>query len=179
MRYIDADNPTGPLLVFLPREADHEYDIDHFEDTFFIRTNYQATNFRLMETPLRNTSKDHWKDVIPHRKEVFLETFDIFKDYLVVEERRNGLIELRIRPWSGKDEHYLEFDEPAYLAYISTNKEFDTDKLRFVYESMTTPECTYDYDMSTRKRVLLKQEIVLGGFDANNYETARPASGRS
>jgi len=173
MRYIDADDPTGSVQVFLPREADHEYDIDHYKDAFYVRTNFEATNFRLVKTPVGKTGKEHWKDVIPHRDDVLLESFDVFKNYLVVEERKNGLIELRIRPWSGDKEHYLEFDEPAYLAYIGTNKELETDNLRFVYESMTTPECTYDYDMSTRERELKKQEVVLGGFDPNNYETAR------
>jgi oligopeptidase B len=102
-----------------------------------------------------------------------LEGFEIFQDHLVVEERKNGLIQMRVRPWSGEQEHYLYFGEPAYLAYIGTNYEFKTTLLRFVYESMTTPESTFDYDMTTRKRVLLKQDEILGGFDSKNYQTER------
>jgi oligopeptidase B len=126
-----------------------------------------------METPVAQTGKENWRNVIPHRDDVLLEDFEIFKDHLVVEERKNGLVEIRIRPWSGADEHYLEFDEPAYLASLKDNPTFDTTLLRFVYESMTTPESTYDYDMITRKRVLLKQDEILGGFDSKNYRTER------
>jgi oligopeptidase B len=172
-RYLDADDPQGTFTVFLPREPDHEYSVDHYGDKFYVRTNWQAKNFRMMETPVTKTGKESWRDVIAHRDDVFLEGFEIFQDHLVVEERKNGLIELRIRPWSGTDEHYLEFDEPAYLAYVSKNPDFETTTLRFVYESMKTPESTYDYDMVTRERVLLKQDEILGGFDSKNYKTER------
>jgi oligopeptidase B len=104
---------------------------------------------------------------------VLLEGFEIFRDHLVVEERKDGLIQLRIRPWSGEDEHYLDFGEPAYLAYMDDNHEFDTNVLRFVYTSMTTPTTVYDYDMVTREKTMLKQDEVLGGFDAGDYATER------
>jgi oligopeptidase B len=172
-RYLDAEKPEGSFAVFLPREADHEYGLDHYGDKFYIRTNYKAKNFRLMETPVDRVAKGNWKDVVGHREDVLLESFEIFRDFLVVEERKNGLIQLRVRPWSGKQEHYLEFDEPTYLAYIGQNLDFDTPLLRYGYESMTTPESTYDYDMGTRKQVLLKREEILGGFDSNNYATER------
>jgi oligopeptidase B len=172
-RYLAADDPQASFTVFLPREREHEYSVDHYEGKFYIRTNYEAKNFRLMETPVGKTDKKHWRDVIAHRDDVLLEGFEIFQDHLVVEERKNGLIQMRVRPWSGEQEHYLDFGEPAYLAYVSTNYEFKTTLLRFVYESMTTPESTFDYDMTTRKRVLLKQDEILGGFDSKNYQTER------
>ena len=172
-RFIDADDPTGKAVVFHPREDNLEYDVDHRGDKFYVRTNYDAENFRLMETPVSNTGKKHWRDVIAHRDDVLLESFDVFDNYLVVEERRKGLVELRIRPWDGGEEHYIDFGEPAYTANIGTNLEMKTDKLRYEYSSMTTPESVYDYDMRTREKELRKQEEVLGGFDSADYETDR------
>jgi oligopeptidase B len=172
-RYLDADDPGGEFRVFLPREPDLEYSIDHFGDHFYIRTNYEAENFRLMRTPVEQTDKEHWEDVIPHRDDVLLEYFDVFRDYLVVVERRNGLLHIRIRPWSGEAEHYIDFGEPAYLAYLSANAEIDTRVLRYGYTSLTTPNSVYDYDMETREKVLLKRDEVLGGFDPNDYVTER------
>ena len=174
-RFLDADDPTGTFTVFLPREKDHEYSIDHLGDEFFIRTNLDAKNFRLMKTPVTRTEKKHWTDVIPHREDVFLEDFDLFTNFLVAEERRDGLIHLRIRPWDG-EEHDLDFGEPAYLAYIGTNVELDTPVLRYGYTSLTTPMSVFDYDMNTRKKELKKQEEVLGGFDRDNYVTERLAA---
>jgi oligopeptidase B len=173
VRYLDATNPEGKFKVFQPRERDHEYRIDHYGDFFYIRTNHEAKNFRLMKTSVTRTGKTHWSEVIPHRDDVLLEGFDIFRDYLVVEERKKGLIQLRVRPWSGDGEHYIDFGEPAYLAFTRNNYEFDTPVLRYQYESMTTPDSVYDYDMATKEKTLLKQEEVLGGFDSNNYVTER------
>ena len=172
-QFLDANDPTGTFQVIQPRERDLEYSLDHYEDHFYIRTNLDAQNFRLMRTPVTATEKTNWEEVLPHREDTFLENFEIFKDHLVVSERKNGLIELQIRPWDGSSPHYIEFDEPAYLAYISTNPEFDTPLLRFGYESMTTPSTTYDYDMGTREKTLLKQEEILGGFNSENYITER------
>ena len=172
-RYLVADNPNGDFKVFLSREKEHEYQIDHFQDKFFIRTNDQAKNFRLMSTPVGNTGKENWQELIPHRSDVFLENFEIFNDHLVLEERKGGLIYIRIIPWEESEEHILEFDEPAYQAHISTNLQFDTPILRYVYTSMTTPNSVYDYNMVTREKVLLKRDEVLGGFDSLNYITER------
>ncbi|MFQ5570239.1 MAG: S9 family peptidase [Rhodothermales bacterium] len=172
-RYLDANDPTGTFEVFLPRERNHEYSVDHFENHFYIRTNDQAQNFRLMKTPVTATGKEHWEEVIPHRDEVFLSGFEIFKDHLVLSERKNGLTQLRVRPWDGSEEHYLDFGEPAYLAYISTNPDFNTQVLRYGYTSMTTPTSTFDYDMETREKTLLKQQEVLGGFASEDYVTER------
>jgi oligopeptidase B len=171
--YLNADHPEGQFRSFQPREEDHEYHIDHYRDRFYIRTNWDAKNFKLMQAPVGKTSKQHWKDVIRHREDVLLEDFEIFRDNLVVEERKDGLIQLRIRPWDGSDEHYLDFGEPAYLAYTRDNYEFDTEVLRYGYTSLTTPSSTYDYNMKSRKKTLLKQEEVLGGFSSDNYVTER------
>ncbi|MFQ5681864.1 MAG: S9 family peptidase [Candidatus Binatia bacterium] len=172
-RYLHADDPNGVFDVFLPREKDHEYHVDHYGDKFFIRTNDRAKNFRLMETSVEKTAKKDWQEVIAHRKEVFLEDFELFQDYLVLQERKRGLTQIRIIPWAGGNEHCLAFDEPAYQADIDRNPEFNTSILRFNYASMKTPLSIFDYDMVTRRKVLLKQEEVLGGFHQENYVTER------
>ena len=172
-RYLDADDPNGDFTVFLPRERAHEYALDHFEDRFFIHTNHEARNFRLMAAPLDRTGKENWEEIIPHRPDVLLEGFEVFRDHLVLEERREGLVQLRVMPWDGAAEHYLEFGEPAYLARTNVNLEFNTTVLRYGYTSMTTPSSIYDYDMVTREKTLLKQEEVLGGFDSADYRTER------
>jgi len=172
-RFLDADNPDSEFKIFNPREHDHEYSISHFQDKFYIVTNWNAKNFRLMETPVDQTTDFHWKEVIPHRDDVLLEDIDIFKDYLVVSERKNGLRQIRIIYQSDKTEHYLDFGEEAYLAYTTTNPEFDTELLRYGYTSLTTPNSTYDYNMTTKEKTLLKQQEVLGDFDPKNYHTER------
>jgi oligopeptidase B len=171
-RFLDADHPEGEFEIFLPREREHEYHIDHIDDRFIIRTNSEAKNFRMMETAVKNPHREHWREIIPHREDVYLGDFELFKDFLVVEERARGLTQIRVRPWSGGD-HYLEFDEPAYRAHVGTNLEFDTTTLRFEYTSMKTPLSIYDYDMNSRQRQLMKREEVLGGFDGANYVTER------
>ena len=172
-RYLDANDPTGSFALIEPRGENHEYSVDHYGNYFYLRTNWEAQNFRLMRTPLVATERRHWEEVIPHRDDVFLSSFEIFKDHLVVSERKDGLIQMRVRPWDGSDEHYLDFGEPAYLAYISTNPEFDTQILRYGYTSMTTPNSTFDYDMVSKEKTLLKEEEILGDFDKANYATER------
>ena len=172
-RFLDADNPEGEFLVIQPRERDHEYSVDHYQDKFYIHTNLDAKNFRLMETPVDKTVKENWKEVIPHRDDVLLQGFEVFKNYLVLSERKNGLTQIRVIKWADQSEYYLDFGEEAYLAYISTNPDFDTDLLRYGYTSLTTPSSTYDFDMNTKEKTLLKQQEVLGDFDPNNYVTER------
>lgn len=172
-RYVEADDPGGTFKVFLPRTRDHEYDVDHYQDSFYIRTNWQAKNFRLMKTLVSGTAQAQWQEVIPHRDNVLLESFELFRDHLVVEERKEGLVNIRIMPWSGEGDHYLDFGEPAYLAGVGENPDFNTSLLRFGYTSMTTPNSVFDYDMITHEKTLLKQEEVLGGFDPNKYCTER------
>ena len=172
-RYLDADDPGGEFRGFLPREADHEYSIDHFGDRFLVRTNWEAKNFRLMEASIGSSSKDDWTEIIGHRDDVYLGGFEIFKDHLVVSERKGGLIQMRIRPWDGGEEHYVDFGEPTYLAYFENNPEMDTTVLRYGYESLTTPDSVIDYDMVTREATLMKEQEVLGGFDKTDYRTER------
>jgi len=171
--YIRADQPDAPFKVLIPRERGHEYSANHFGDYFYILSNDHAKNFRLMRTPVAKPGRDNWEEVIPHRADVLLEDFEFFRDYLVLTERKDGLVQLRVRPWSGTNEYYLDFGEPAYLAFVSTNREFDTPLLRYVYTSLTTPSSTYDYDMRTKQKTLVKRDQILGGFDPANYVTER------
>ena len=171
--YIRADQPDASFKILFPRERGHEYSANHFGDYFYILTNDHAKNFRLMRTPVTRPSRANWEEVIPHRPDVLLEDFEFFKDFMVLSERKDGLVQLRVRPWSGKGEYYLDFGEPAYLAFVSTNREFDTPLLRYVYTSLTTPSSTYDFDMRTKQKTLLKRDQILGGFDPSNYVTER------
>jgi len=170
---LSTDDPNGSFKQFTPRENEMEYTIDHFEDKFYIVTNWNAKNFRLMETSTANTSKEHWKEMIAHREDVLLEGIEVFDQYLVVDERKAGLTDLRIINQVNKEEHYLDFGEPAYMAYISTNPEFNSEWLRFGYSSLTTPNSTFDYNMNTKEKVLKKQQEVVGGHNPEDYTTER------
>jgi oligopeptidase B len=173
-RYLAADDPEGAFRVVLPREGKHEYEADHFGDWFYIRSNDGARNFRLMRAPVAAVSKETWEEVIPHRDDVLLEGFEVFRDHLVVTERKGGLVRLRVRPWAdAQAEHYIDFGEPAYSAWLQDNRELDTSVLRYGYSSMTTPNSVYDYDMTTREKTLMKRDEILGGFDVADYATER------
>jgi oligopeptidase B len=172
-RYLEADRPFGEYKIFLAREREHEYHIDHFDDRFLIRTNDHAKNFRLMWTPVEKPEREHWQEIIPHRNDVYLGDFELFQGHFVLEERARGLTQIRVVPWSGDDGHHLAFDEPAYRTNLNVNLQFDTTTMRFEYTSMKTPLSIYDYDMATREKTLLKQEEVLGGFDSDRYATER------
>lgn len=172
-RFLDATNPNGEFQIIQPRERDHEYEVFNYQDKFYILTNLNAKNFRLMETSVRNTGKENWTEVIAHREDVLLETMEVFNNYLVLRERKNGLRQLRIINQRDKSDHYLNFGEPAYSIYSDKNLDFDTDLLRYKYTSLTTPMSNYEYNMKTREKNLLKQEEVLGGFDPANYITER------
>ena len=173
VHYLPADDPQGAFQVFLPRKREHEYSIDHCGDHFYVRTNDQARNFRLMKAPVGSTGREGWSEVIPHREDVLIEEFEVFAQHLAVVERKDALIQMRILPWEGEGEHYLDFGEPAYLAYPSENRVFDTPVLRYTYTSMTTPQSVYEYDVVTRKKTLIKRDEVLGGFQSDNYRTER------
>jgi len=172
-RFIAADQPESAFKIFQPREKNLEYSVDHFGDKFYIVSNLNAINFRLMETPVEQTTKENWTEVIPHRKEVLLEGIEIFKNYLVVQERKNGLTQLRVINWKSKNEYAIPFDEQTYFVYPSTNPEFDTDIFRFGYTSLTAPNSTFDFNMQTKARTLLKQEEVVGKYDPNEYHAER------
>jgi oligopeptidase B len=170
---LEANNPSGTFRVIQPRQKDLKYNIEHFKDKFFILTNDGAKNFKLVETPVAKPGKENWTDVIPHREDVLLENFAIFNNFLVLHERKMGLPQLRIIAWADKSEHYLDFGEATYTAGIAMNPEFDTDVVRYRYASLTTPNSTFDYNMKSKQKTLLKQEEVLGGFDAKNYHAER------
>ena len=172
---LEADNPTGDFRMFSKRKRGLEYSISHYGDSFYVLTNKdKATNFKLMKTSESKTSSENWVDLIPHREDVLLEGIDIFKDYLVVEERSNGLNKIQIRPWSGGEAYYLPFESETYTAYSTTNPDFDTDILRFSYQSLKTPSSVIDFNMMTKEKTVLKEQEVLGGkFNKDNYEEKR------
>ena len=177
--YLDSSSPKDAFSVFLPRVRGHEYEVDHFLDRFYIKSNDEAKNFRLLETDDQRVGREHWTEVVAHRDDVLIEGFETFDDHLVIEERRNGLTQIRIKPWRSVDiesigeEHEITFNEPAYDVYIDVNRNPQTTTLRFSYSSMTTPHSVYDYDMTTRERTLLKQDEVLGDFNSDRYESVR------
>ncbi|MRX39903.1 prolyl oligopeptidase family serine peptidase [Flavobacterium sp. LC2016-23] len=174
-RILNSDNPDGKFEVFQPRVRGLEYSISHYEDSFYILTNKdKATNFKLMKTPENKTAKKHWVDLIPHREDVLLEDIEIFRNYLVVEERSNGLNHIRIMPWNGEPDYYLPFGSETYNAYTTTNIDFDTDILRYSYQSLGTPSSVIDFNMKTKTKEILKEQEVLGGkFDKENYVEER------
>jgi oligopeptidase B len=170
-RILNSNTPDAEFKVFQPRVRGLEYSISHFGDSFYILTNKdKATNFKLMKTPENATEKKHWKEVIAHREDVLIEDIEIFSNYLVVEERSNGLNHIRIMPWSGEGEYYLPFGSETYNAYTTTNVDFDTDILRYSYQSMATPSSVIDFNMKNKEKEIKKEQAVLGGqFDKNNY----------
>lgn len=173
-RFLDANEPNGEWKILQPRQKDFLYRVSHFNNDFYITTNWDAKNFRLMKTPVSKTTKDNWTEVIAHRNDVLLEGIDIFKKYLVVSEMENGLSELRIINWETNKEYYMEFNDPAYMAYTSSNPEFNTEILRYGYTSLTTPNSTFDFNMTTREQELLKQqEIMDPNFSPDNYQSER------
>jgi len=174
-RILEANRPNGNFRVFQPRIRGLEYSISHYNSDFYILTNIDnASNFKLMKTPENKTSKENWKDVIPHRDDVLLEDMDIFKNYLVINERFNGLNRLRIMRWDNTEDYYLPFESETYTAYTQRNFEFDTNTLRYSYNSLTTPPSVIDFNMDSHKKTVLKETEVLGGkFNKNNYESER------
>lgn len=172
VRFLDADTPDGNWQVFLPRERNHEYGIDHYGNDFYVHTNRNAKNFKLMKTPVSATAESNWVEVIPHREDVYLDGLDLFKDYLVLQERKAANLHIRILPWKGQ-EHYLNFGEPAYTASLGYNPDFETDVLRYNYASLTTPASVFDYNMKTKAKTLMKQQPVLGTFKSEDYVTER------
>ncbi|MEN8964671.1 MAG: S9 family peptidase [Polaribacter sp.] len=174
-QFLDADNPTGSLQMIQPRERDLEYSVSHFGDHFYILTNKdEATNFKLMKTPVSAPTKNNWVDVIPHREDTLLEDFSIFKEYLVLEERTDGLSKVRIKRWDAKEDYYLPFNEETYSVGVYSNPDFDTNTLRYSYNSFTTPASVIDFNMADKSKEVKKEQEVLGGkFDKNNYKSER------
>jgi oligopeptidase B len=170
---LDANSPDGKFKEFSPRERGLEYSIEHYSDKFYVVTNLDAQNFRLMETPDTKTAKVNWKEKIAHRKDTLLQGIEIFKDYMVLSERAQANTLMRVIDQKTGKKHYLNFGEPAYTIYPSINLDFDTDLLRYGYTSLTTPNSTYDYNMKTQERKLLKQQEVIGGYNPDEYVTER------
>lgn len=173
-RYLDANTPNGEWKIIQPRERNLEYSCSHYGDHFYITTNRDAKNFKLVRTPINATTYDNWEDVLPHRDATLLEGVDIFKDYLVVSERTEGLNQIRVKRWDDAADYYIQFPDPTYSAYVGANPDFDTKQLRYGYNSMTTPSSVFEMDMVSQATSLLKQQEVLGGsFDPANYESER------
>lgn len=172
---LSTDDPDGNFKIFAPRTRGLEYTIFHYEDHFYILTNKdKAENFKLMRTAEGKTSSDHWEEFIPHREEVLLEDIDIFKEYYVLSERENGLNRIRIVRWDGAESYYLPFQIETYTAYVGSNPDFDTEILRYSYNSMSTPSSVIDFNMRTKEKTVKKEQEVLGGlFDKDNYTELR------
>jgi len=170
---LSADNPDGDFMNFTPRGTEHEYSITHYQDKFYIVTNWEAKNNRLMETSEDATDLSNWKEVISHRNDFHLLNIEIFDNHLVINERKDGLRSLRVINQSSGKDHYIDFGEKAFTAWISTNREFNTNILRYGYSSMVTPSSTYDYNMDTGEKTLMKQNEVVGGYDSDRYYSER------
>jgi oligopeptidase B len=174
IHFIDASKPTDVFKVFQPRIKDVIYDVTPLADKFIIHTNKDgALNFKLMECALNKTDAKHWKELIPHRDDVLLEGITEFKDFLVIQERKDGLINMRFRNLNDNTEHYLNFEEAAYSASMGNNPEYKSTNFRYGYTSLTTPFSTFDYNMMSKEKKLMKQQEVIGGYDATNYVTER------
>ena len=173
--FLDTDKPEGKFQLFQKRIRGVEYSISHYKDHFFVLTNKDnSTNFKLMKTSIHDTSIEKWKDVVSHRNDVLIENIDIFKDYLVISERNNGLNQIRIKRWDNHEDYYLPFDNETYTCYTTTNIEFDTDVLRYGYNSLTTPASIIEYNLKTKSKKVLKEQEVLGGkFKKENYISER------
>ena len=170
---LPANQPTGTFQVFQPRMKDVLYSVDHWEDRFLIVTNLEAKNFRLMSCPLNQTQQAAWTEVVPNRTDVLLEGVEPFKNFWILTERKEGLVQLRVREFPGEKEHYLDFGEPAYDAFVGKNPEYLSKQFRYRYSSMTTPLSTYDYTIASKQRNLIKEQPVLGGFKRTDYVTER------
>jgi oligopeptidase B len=170
---LNADFPTGRFQLIQARQDNLEYSVDHFGDHFYIRTNQDASNFKLVKTPMNSPSIENWIDVIAHREDVLFEGFELFLNYLVLQERKEGLPQIRLINQTSGEDVYLPFDEEAYTASVSVNRDFNTDLLRYTYSSLTTPTSTFDYNMKTGEKTLLKQDEVVGGYSSDDYFTER------
>jgi len=173
VRYLLASEPNSELKVILPRQADHEYDVSYRNNLFYIRTNKDAKNFRIVTAPVSDPSEKNWKEFVPHRPAVKVEGIDLFADHAVLSEWENGLQQLEVIDFKTNKHRSIEFPEPVYSVFLSANREFNTNVVRYSYNSLVTPDSTFDYDMNTGKSVLLKQTEVPGGFDRTNYKAER------
>ena len=172
-RYLSANNPTGAFKIVLPRSPGHEYDVDHYNGEFYITTNKEAKNSRVVRAPIDDAAERNWKPFLAHQSGLKIEGLSFFANHLVVSEREGGLTYLRVIDMKSKESHRIEAAEPDYVMFMSNNPEFNTTAIRYGYQSMVTPSSVYEYDLKTRQRTLLKQQEVLGGYEAKNYEARR------
>ncbi len=173
-RILEADNPTGQFRLFQTRTPNHEFDISHFGDQWYIRTNKDgAKNFKIMTTPEKATTMENWRDFMPYNPEIFIDGIELFSKNMVISERKGGITQIRIKPWNNQGEHYIQFNETSYTTNVGINPDFDTELLRLDYTSLTTPATTYDYNIPERKLTLLKRQEVLGHFNPDDYESER------
>ena len=173
VRYLRADDPNGTLKVILPRQAEHEYDVDYRNNLFYIRTNKDAKNFRVVTAPVNDPSEKNWKEFVAHRPAVKVEGITLFADHAVLSEWENGLQQLEVVDFKTDKRNRIKFPEPVYSVGLSSNREFNTSVVRYTYNSLVTPSSVFDYDMKTGKSTLLKQQEVPGGFDRANYKSER------
>ncbi|MEO7445741.1 MAG: S9 family peptidase, partial [Ferruginibacter sp.] len=173
VKILSADDPMGTFVVFQPRMTEVLYDVDHAGDLFYIRTNKDAKNFKLMTAKEGHTTVGEWQELVPHNSKILVENFDVFKNFIAIGERMNGLAQIHILPKNNGQAHDLDFGEATYAAGLMSTPEYETDSLRFSYTSLTTPASVFDYNMATRQKVLKKQQEVVGGYSAGEYVTER------
>ena len=173
IRYIDANKPDNAFIIFQPRMKDVLYRVDHANDKFYIRTNDKAKNFKLMTCAENITDSANWKELVAHNDSILIQGFELFKNFLAISERKNGLTQVHIINTQNNTGHYLAFDEPAYTASLGFNPDYNTDIVRFNYTSLTTPVSVYDYNMASKEKKLMKQQEVVGDFNSKNYVTER------
>lgn len=173
MYYLNANDPAGQFLIVRPRQQDVEYSVEHHGDSFYIVTNDNAKNFKLMRAPVSDPAEKNWEEVIPHRDSVKLDYIEVFRDFLVLYEREDGFKQISIMDFSTGETHRIEFPEPVYACWGSWNPDYNGQLLRFEYTSLVTPSSVYDYNMKTRERELKKQKEVLGGYDSDLYQSER------
>lgn len=171
VRYLPADAPATPPRLFLPREPEHEYFVTDGGDRFYVMSNDDAPNFRVFEVPLDDTSRQNWREIVPHRPDVLIEGLDVFRRWLVLSTMERGVVQVEVLPRGAGAPYRIEFAEDVYTAYSDDNLTYDTDLFRYTYESLTTPESTYDFDMRIREHRLIKEDEVHGGFDRADYES--------
>ncbi len=173
-RFIAATEPMAEFKIFQPRRKEVLYDVDHANDRFYIRTNADgAKNFKIMTSTEDKPDASNWKELIAHSDSVLIESFDLFKNHMAISERKNGLTQIHIINTSNNQQHYLDFGEATYAAYLGGTPEYNTDVVRYNYTSLTTPGSVYDYNMTSKEKKLMKQQEVLGGYNAADYVTER------
>lgn len=173
-RILENDHPEGVFRVFQERQQDMLYGIDHYGEHFYIQTNADgAKNYKIMRTPIGQTEKPNWEEVVPHRVQVMIEGVTIFDKFFVIEEREGGLVKIHVKSWDGSTDYYLDFGEPTYTAGVGANPNFEAVTLRYSYNSMTTPSSVYEFDMEKRTKTLLKRQEIVGGYNPGEYVTER------